>query len=65
MYSHWIETKFIGLRNSILYQLANVLGMNNLLMLMGCLTNEYVMIDKEVDFKDIEVIVVYSGISKT
>lgn len=31
---------------------------------MDCLTNEYQMIDKGADFKDFEVIVVYSGISK-
>lgn len=64
MYSHWVETKFIGLKNGILDQSANVLSMNNQLMLMDCLTNEYKMIDKGADFKDFEVIVVYSGISK-
>lgn len=64
MYSHWVETKFIGLKNGILDQSANVLSMNNQLMLMDCLTNEYDMIDKGADFKDFEVIVVYSGISK-
>ena len=64
MYSHWVETKFIGLKNGILDQSANVLSMNNQLMLMDRLTNEYEMIDKGADFKDFEVIVVYSGISK-
>ncbi|GMR70953.1 hypothetical protein NUITMVRA1_16310 [Aerococcus viridans] len=64
MYSHWVETKFIGLKNGILDQSANVLSMNNQLMLMDCLTNEYEMIDKGANFKGFEVIVVYSGISK-
>lgn len=59
-----METKFIGLKNGLLDQSANLLSMNNQLMLMDCLTNEYEMIDKGADFKDFEVIVVYSGISK-
>lgn len=32
---------------------------------MGCATNEYEMIDKGETFNDFEVIVVYSGISKS
>lgn len=64
MYSHWVETEFIGLKNGILDQSANVLSMDNQLMVMDCATNEYDMIDKGSEFKDFEVIVVYSGISK-
>lgn len=64
MYSHWVETQFIGLKNGILDQSANVLSMNNQLMVMDCLTNEYEMVDKGNAFEDFEVIVVYSGISK-
>lgn len=41
MYSHWIETVFIGLKNGILDQSANVLSMDNQLMVMDCVTNEY------------------------
>lgn len=33
-------------------------------MVMDCATNEYEMIDKGTKFRDFEVIVVYSGISK-
>ena len=29
MYSHWVETDFIGLKNGILDQSANVLSMDN------------------------------------
>ena len=65
MYSHWVETEFIGLKNGILDQSANVLSMNNQLMVMDCATNEYEMIDKGESFNDFEVIVVYSGISKS
>ena len=65
MYSHWVETEFIGLKNGILDQPANVLSMNNQLMVMDCATNEYEMIDKGEAFNDFEVIVVYSGISKS
>lgn len=65
MYSHWVETKFNGLKNGILDQSANVLSMNNQLILMDCLTNEYEMIDKGATFNDFKVILVYSGISKS
>ncbi|WP_158660894.1 hypothetical protein [Aerococcus viridans] len=65
MYSHWVETEFIGLKNGILDQSANVLSMNNQLMVMDCATNEYEMIDKGEAFNDFEVIVVYSGLSKS
>lgn len=63
-YSHWVETEFIGLKNGILDQLANVLSMDNQLMVLDCRTNEHEMIQKSKDMPDFEVIVVYSGISK-
>lgn len=63
-YSHWVETKFIGLKNGILDQSANILSMNNQLMVMDCKTNEYEMIQKGKDMTEFEVVVAYSGISK-
>lgn len=36
MYSHWAEAEFIGLKNGILVQSADVLSMDNHLMVMGC-----------------------------
>lgn len=63
-YSHWVETEFIGLNNGILDQSANILSMNNHLMVMDCKTSDYQMIQKGNSFSDFEVIVVYSGISK-
>ncbi|MGP6146552.1 GHMP family kinase ATP-binding protein [Jeotgalibaca sp. A122] len=63
-YSHWVETQFIGLKNGILDQSANILSMDNQLMVMDCLTNEHEMITKGADMPEFEVVVVYSGISK-
>lgn len=63
-YSHWVETKFIGLKNGILDQSANILSMDNQLMVMDCKTNEYNMVQKGKEMPEFEVAVVYSGISK-
>ena len=63
-YSHWVETKFIGLKNGILDQSANILSMDNQLMVMDCKTNEYNMVQKGKEMPEFEVVVVYSGISK-
>jgi galactokinase/galacturonokinase len=63
-YSHWVETKFIGLKNGILDQSANILSMDNQLMVMDCQTNDYEMIQKGASMPEFEVVVVYSGISK-
>lgn len=63
-YSHWVETKFIGLKNGILDQSANILSMDNQLMVMDCKTNEYEMVPKGLNMPEFEVVVVYSGISK-
>lgn len=63
-YSHWVETEFIGLKNGILDQSANILSMDNHLMVMDCKTNEYELVEKGPEMPEFEVIVVYSGISK-
>lgn len=63
-YSHWVETKFIGLKNGILDQSANILSMDNQLMVMDCKTNKHQMIQKGANMPEFEVVVVYSGISK-
>lgn len=63
-YSHWVETAFIGLKNGILDQSANILSMDNQLMVMDCKTNEYEMVPKGLNMPGFEVVVVYSGISK-
>lgn len=63
-YSHWVETKFIGLKNGILDQSANILSMDGHLMVMDCQTNEHELIKKGTGMSEFEVIVVYSGISK-
>jgi len=63
-YSHWVENQFIGIKNGILDQSANILSMDNQLMVMDCMTEEHQMVDKGKEFPEFEVIVVYSGISK-
>lgn len=63
-YSHWVETEFIGLKNGILDQAANVLSLDNQLMVMDCQKWEHEMIPKGSNFPDFEVVVVYSGITK-
>jgi len=63
-YSHWVENQFIGIKNGILDQSANILSMDNQLMVMDCLTEDYEMVNKGDQFPEFEVIVVYSGISK-
>lgn len=63
-YSHWVETQFIGLKNGILDQSANILSMDNHLMVMDCKTNDYELVEKGNDMPEFEVVVVYSGISK-
>ncbi len=63
MYSHWVETEFIGLKNGILDQSANILSKNHHLMIMDCKTNEHHLIKKGDDMPEFEVVVVYPGIS--
>ena len=62
-YSHWVETDYIGLKNGILDQAANILSEKNKLMVMDCQTDEYQLIDKGNTASDLEFVVVYSGIS--
>lgn len=40
MYRHWVETEFIGSKNGILALSANILSMDNQLMVMDCATND-------------------------
>ena len=63
-YSHMVENQFIGIKNGILDQSANILSMDNQLMVMDCQNWEYKMVDKGNDFPEFEVVVVYSGISQ-
>ncbi|WP_328803183.1 galactokinase [Ruoffia halotolerans] len=63
-YSHWVETEFIGLKNGILDQSANILSLDNQLMVMDCQEWEHEMVPKGEGFPDFEVVVVYSGITK-
>jgi galactokinase len=64
-YSHWVETDFIGLKNGILDQAANILSKNNHLMYMDCMTNEYQLLEKNPAMQDFEIVIVYSGLSKS
>lgn len=63
-YSHWVETEFIGIKNGILDQSANILSQDNHLMVMDCNTNDYELVEKGESFPEFEVVVVYSGVSK-
>lgn len=62
-YSHWVETDYIGLKNGILDQAANILSEKDKLMVMDCNTDEYRLVDKAKDTPEFEFVVVYSGIS--
>lgn len=63
-YSHWVETDFIGLKNGILDQSANILSENNHLMVMDCKSGDYRLVKKSDKMPEFEVVVVYSGITK-
>ena len=63
-YSHWVETEFIGLKNGILDQSANILSENNQLLVMDCQTSEHELVQKSADMPEFEVLVVYSGVTK-
>lgn len=62
-YSHWVETQYIGLKNGILDQSANILSENNKLMVMDCKSNEYRLENIGAIEHDLEFVIVYSGIS--
>ena len=63
-YSHWVETEFIGLKNGILDQSANILSEDNRLLVMDCQTSEHRLVDKSEEMPEFEVVVVYSGVTK-
>lgn len=63
-YSHWVETNFIGLKNGILDQSANILSQNGHLMVMDCSTGDYELIKKPSNLPEFEIVVVYSGLAK-
>lgn len=62
--SHWVETRFIGLKNGILDQSANILSRENHLLVMDCLTEQYELIPSPPTMPDFEVVIVYSGVQK-
>ncbi len=62
-YSHWVETSYIGLKNGILDQAANILSEKDKLMVMDCHTNEYKLVQKGTKAPELEFVIVYSGIS--
>lgn len=63
-WSHWVETEFIGLKNGILDQSANILSKDNHLMVMDCETWEYDLVEKGEAMPEFEVIIAHSGITK-
>lgn len=63
-YSHWVETAFIGLKNGILDQSANILSKDGYLMRMDCATNEWELIPKNPSMPEFEVVIVNSGFTK-
>ncbi len=63
-YSHWIETEFIGLKNGILDQSANILSKDRNLLVVDCRTGDHELHPQAADLPDFEVAVVYSGVSK-
>ncbi len=63
-YSHWIETDYIGLKNRILDQSANILNENNYLLSKDCKTDEHHLMKKSEEMHEFEVVVVYSGLIK-
>ncbi|MGP4038802.1 GHMP family kinase ATP-binding protein [Gracilibacillus sp. D59] len=63
-YSHWVETEFIGLKNGILDQSANILSEDDHLLVMDCQTGEHELVKKSPEMPDFEIVVVYSGVSK-
>ena len=60
-----VENHFIGLNNGILDQASNLLSENHKLLFMDTKTEEYQLVDKPSSMPEFEVVVVYSGISKS
>ncbi len=63
-YSHWVETEFIGLKNGILDQSANILSRDGFLMTMDCLTNEWDLVPKGPSMPPFDIVIVNSGFTK-
>jgi galactokinase/galacturonokinase len=63
-YSHWVEKEFIGLKNGILDQSANVLSKDGYLMYLDCATNAWELIPKGASMPEFEVVIVNSGFNK-
>ncbi len=63
-YNSSAERNFMGLKNGILDQSANILSQDDHLMVMDCETNEYELVPKGEDFPDFEVVIVYSGVTQ-
>ena len=63
-YSHWVETVFIGLKNGILDQSANILSRKDNLLVVDCLSGEHELHPQSPVLPEFEVAVVYSGVSK-
>lgn len=64
-FSHWVEKHYIGLNNGILDQSANILSRDRHLMSMDCKTGKYDLIEQSPYMPEFEVVVVYSGLSKS
>lgn len=64
-HSHWVERNYIGLKNGILDQAANILSQDQHLMYMDCQTGHYELVPSSASMPEFEVVVVYSGVSKS
>jgi len=63
--SSYIENNYIGLNNGILDQASNLLSRDGYLLYLDTRTEEYELVKKPDSMPEFEIIVVYSGISKT
>lgn len=63
-YSHWVEREFIGLKNGILDQSANILSRDGHLMYMDCATGSWTLEPKGKSMPDFSVVIVNSGFNK-
>jgi len=60
-----VERRFIGLNNGILDQSVNILSEKDKLTVVDCNTLEYRIIPKPKNMPEFEIVIVYSGISKS
>jgi galactokinase len=63
-YSHWVEKDYIGLKNGILDQSANVLSKDGYLMSMDCATGKWELVPKGDSMPAFSVVIVNSGFNK-